>query len=1610
MRKGLTPSLLAIAGLLACWIAIAMPAKAGGEARPVSGVLAAASGPVSVRPMADKATIPARLDIGNKVFFGDEIITGDGVRAQILLRDGTTFSVGESASLVLDEFVYDPASGNGGIGVVITKGAFRFVSGKIAKKTPQNMRVLAGSTSIAVRGTEVIGTVGGGGGDSVILISGQVDLTSIAGECVSGGSSEGGDMFSISPDGALEFKADVVASPPAFCNRSLVRSGFGVQVAAGGQLSSPGRVDPDQIDTVIDAVTIRSQTSQAAPPSEEEPASDEAPEEGDADTATSTAASSQAESGPEAEPVTESEAEPAIVQVVAEAAPEPAAVPVAEPVVEVEQDGLSEFDKVVMRAFGMMEDEPAGKQTEAAVMSGEVLELAVSSQQAGEDEEKEAALDDEKQAADDAKEPALGDDEKPDEQAEERGLTEEEKRSEYRVGASTEEQSDNSEDSDEGGDGGGGSDPANNTPVLGSIAGIAFSDTSSDDSFTNSTGALSASDADTGDTLTYSISGGAASNGLAGYDLARTGTYGTLYLNSGSGAYAYVPNDSAIEGTKTSVSDSFTLAVSDGTASATQTLTTSVSGADDAPSLAALSGFSFNDTSANDSFSNATGTASGTERDTADTLVYSISGGSSDTGLAGYNVSLTGTYGTLYLNSGSGAYAYVPNDSAIEGLKTSASESFTLAVTDGNTSASQTLTASIGGAEDTPSLATLSGFTFTDSSADDTFSNATGTASGSDRDSGDTLAYSITGGSADSSLSGYDLARTGTYGKLYLNSSNGNYAYVPDDSAIEGAKANVSEDFTLSVSDGTSNATQTLTASIGGANDTPTLATLSGFSFTDSSGDDTFSNVTGSASGADRDGGETLTYAINGGSSDNGLSGYDTSRTGTYGTLYLNSSNGDYAYVPNDSAIEGAKSSVSEDFTLSVSDGSASATQTLTASISGADDAPGLATLTGISFTDTSSDDTFSNATGTASGTERDAADTLVYSINGGSADNGLSGYDVSQTGTYGTLYLNSSNGNYAFVPNDSAIEGVKTNVGEDFIVAVTDGTTSVSQRLTASISGSDDSLSVAALTGITVTDTAADDSFSATTSSVSATERDTADTLAYAISGGSADTSESGFTHSRTGTYGKLFINSGTGAYKFVPTDSAVEGLTSSVSEDFTVTVTAGSDSENQTLTATIAGANDTPVFNAISSVSLTDTTSSDSFSSTTGTLSATERDTGQSVTFSAANQQTLPGDPNFTHGVQGTYGQLLFNANTGAYEYNPTDALVNATSSNVTDSFTLTASDSSLTANQTFTVNITGVDDGPSTLDMLNLSNVGGQQNVSATGLRFGIVTDPEGDTVTDQTATLNTLPAWLSFSNQTLGDGSVQYYWEVGANEAPWRAGTKSMDLKARSSGIDSAATSFSITFACQSSYCNDFLQSTDTVTSPAIFNPTNISGITSGLKIGGEDFVLLNRGERDTLFDPAVTADGTFRVIYSGSETGTNTSGSWDIDQTVSVDYKSRAISVNGSVSANSIGYFDGDSDSFTYENTMTFSNTEFGEPSVFGQTANTSGNGTYALRNKDGNAVYIDIHDQIGFMKDASNVQAAIINTNIAPAAANPAGYNDTSNDMIQQQWRLLEPQ
>ena len=89
---------------------------------------------------------------------------------QIMLLDETVFTLGSGARLTMDEFVYDPATQSGSMSTQITKGAFRFVSGKLAKSSPDAMKVRLPSANLSIRGTQVAGIVDEEGGSQIVLV------------------------------------------------------------------------------------------------------------------------------------------------------------------------------------------------------------------------------------------------------------------------------------------------------------------------------------------------------------------------------------------------------------------------------------------------------------------------------------------------------------------------------------------------------------------------------------------------------------------------------------------------------------------------------------------------------------------------------------------------------------------------------------------------------------------------------------------------------------------------------------------------------------------------------------------------------------------------------------------------------------------------------------------------------------------------------------------------------------------------------------------------------------------------------------------------------------------------------------------------------------------------------------------------------------------------------------------------------------------------------------------------------------------------------------------------------------------------------------------------
>lgn len=138
------------------------PAAHGQTTAARAGVAAAVRGDVvliAAAPRQSERAVGENVRSGDPVFLGDTIETGPDSGLQIMLIDETIFTIGPDAALIIDEFVYDPETSAGKVTASVLKGAFRFVSGRVAKDEPRNMSVKTPVGTIGIRGTSAAGRV-----------------------------------------------------------------------------------------------------------------------------------------------------------------------------------------------------------------------------------------------------------------------------------------------------------------------------------------------------------------------------------------------------------------------------------------------------------------------------------------------------------------------------------------------------------------------------------------------------------------------------------------------------------------------------------------------------------------------------------------------------------------------------------------------------------------------------------------------------------------------------------------------------------------------------------------------------------------------------------------------------------------------------------------------------------------------------------------------------------------------------------------------------------------------------------------------------------------------------------------------------------------------------------------------------------------------------------------------------------------------------------------------------------------------------------------------------------------------------------------------------------
>lgn len=101
------------------------------------------------------------LKEGDALYLDEIISTSAGSSLQLEIADESLFTLSENTSIRMDLFDLDENKKDGHLTANVTKGVFRFVSGKVAKVKPENVNIEIPSGTIGIRGTVVLGEING---------------------------------------------------------------------------------------------------------------------------------------------------------------------------------------------------------------------------------------------------------------------------------------------------------------------------------------------------------------------------------------------------------------------------------------------------------------------------------------------------------------------------------------------------------------------------------------------------------------------------------------------------------------------------------------------------------------------------------------------------------------------------------------------------------------------------------------------------------------------------------------------------------------------------------------------------------------------------------------------------------------------------------------------------------------------------------------------------------------------------------------------------------------------------------------------------------------------------------------------------------------------------------------------------------------------------------------------------------------------------------------------------------------------------------------------------------------------------------------------------------
>ena len=160
-----------------------------------------------------------QIQLQDDIYHNEIIETGDDSATEFVFFDETKLALGPNSKMVLDSFVFDPASGTGSFIMSATVGVFRFISGKIPKRSYE---IRTPNAVIGIRGTILSFIIIPGDTEdkptkvNVTIEEGVAEITSCSGEQVSLSRPGASITVSMNSDGICTMSTPPVAQATEF--------------------------------------------------------------------------------------------------------------------------------------------------------------------------------------------------------------------------------------------------------------------------------------------------------------------------------------------------------------------------------------------------------------------------------------------------------------------------------------------------------------------------------------------------------------------------------------------------------------------------------------------------------------------------------------------------------------------------------------------------------------------------------------------------------------------------------------------------------------------------------------------------------------------------------------------------------------------------------------------------------------------------------------------------------------------------------------------------------------------------------------------------------------------------------------------------------------------------------------------------------------------------------------------------------------------------------------------------------------------------------------------------------------------------------------------------